>query len=412
MENTQGNFEKIFDFERKYIPKLDENTENLYHYTDASSFQSILFNKKENITLWATRYDCLSDVGEGDVYLQAYREVCREMLENKELDGDKYKRIMNLKATDKYFVAEKTNNDNKELAKNKVDDKTTQNALNSGSIRETLKTIGETKEDSTLPNAEDTNKEIVKEESDTIIAYGEAERYVCSFSKNSDLLSIWNYYSKDLVNTGYNIGFDVSKLTSKSELNNFKIQFHPVIYDKKEQKELIKNFLLGEISQLEANSIDLHLVEAQLRDFSLIFKSSHYKHEEECRIIVSIPKEPLEPAPKPTPKPKLEYYGFEDECKIVVNIPKEAGNQDAKKSPSAVQYRESAGCFVPYIELQIKKECFSDVTIGARTYNVSQKEIQKTLIGERLVRNGYISKNHCADKFDSVVRLSSATLRH
>lgn len=56
-----------------------EYGQDLFHYTSPQGFTSILFGDSEKVTLWASRYDCLSDASEGKVVEEVFQEVCLEM---------------------------------------------------------------------------------------------------------------------------------------------------------------------------------------------------------------------------------------------------------------------------------------------------------------------------------------------
>ncbi len=184
------------------------------------------------------------------------------------------------------------------------------------------------------------------------------KKYICSFSKNQDSLAMWNYYSKDSKYEGYNIGFYSVEI--KEAFNHFfgsgnSGQVFSVIYDKKEQQELIETFLLEILeyySVTRKERIKLE-ISKQLANWSLIFKSKYFQHEDEVRVIISIP-------------------------------------QNAKTHSSlCVKYRNNFGYIIPYIELPFEKDYVSDVCIGPLQCTEKQKETQKNILQERLKANSY-----------------------
>src|SRR5689334_19474832 len=68
------------------------------------------------------------------------------------------------------------------------------------------------------------------------------EKFIASFSKNPDSLSMWNYYAKG---NGYNIGLDIDKIIEQNGDSNLAIQKIELIYDQKIQIEKTKEFLQG-----------------------------------------------------------------------------------------------------------------------------------------------------------------------
>lgn len=65
----------------------------IFYYTSPNGFESILFGDSDNITIWASRYDCLNDASEGTIAQMIYKEVCEEMRINNEITD--VKRISN-----------------------------------------------------------------------------------------------------------------------------------------------------------------------------------------------------------------------------------------------------------------------------------------------------------------------------
>jgi hypothetical protein len=64
-------------------------------------------------------------------------------------------------------------------------------------------------------------------------------KYVASFSRNSDSLPMWNYYSKG---NGYNIGFSLEEMVRQYNLSFPKASIVDIIYDKDQQLDLLKEY--------------------------------------------------------------------------------------------------------------------------------------------------------------------------
>lgn len=147
-----------------------------------------------------------------------------------------------------------------------------------------------------------------------------------------------------------------------------KINTYPVIYDKAKQKDIVRSFLKQalEFYNIHKNEIK-NIISDFLLDCGLIFKSEHFKHEEEVRIIVDIPKSTSETA--------LGNNFFE------------------------VKYRVSYGYVVPYIELKIPKECLGMVTLGPKLHHDESNRTQQIVLLDWLKANDYNNvtvTNSCA----------------
>lgn len=301
----------------QYMP--DKYDGNIYHYTSPNGIESILFKDKGKVTLWASRYDCLNDISEGTIALQIYKEVCEDLRNSKEITKEQYDKITNLEAIKKEFIT-----------------------------------------------YESSNKKI------NMTECVECEKYICSFSKNHDSLAMWNYYSKGSKYEGYNIGFhsiEINEAFNYFYGSGIRGEIYPVIYKKIEQQQLIKKFLLKILEYYSAeNEKNIKItISSQLAYWSLIFKSEYFQHEEEVRVIISIPKDSL---------------------------------KDSKKTiPLDIKYRNNYGYIIPYIELKFEKYCVSDICIGPLQCNDKQKETQKKILHERLIANGY---NHAEGTYSKI----------
>lgn len=306
MQSKLDQFKILMAMDISYMPP--EYGRDIFHYTSPSGFQSILFGNSEHLTLWASRYDCLNDVSEGKVVLDAYAETCAEMLASGEIDKYLYDLFVRVKPA-----------------------------------HTTL-----------LPlHAEDTIK----------FSRPECHRYVCSFSKNADSLAMWNYYSKGNKYEGFNIGVFPSVLSESLEemFRDKEAVFHvyPVIYDKAEQKRLIRATLLqlrDHYAKDQETSIR-YIIANRLLDWQPIFKSDYFQHEEEVRIIVDLPKQ---------------------------------------NPPVPIKQRITAGFVIPYIELQIEKTALSFVNFGPLQSLDEQKKQQIRVMEDWLEQSNYSAIVECS----------------
>ena len=221
------------EFHEKFMPTQYRG--ELYHYTSPAGLTSILLGDPKAMTLWASRYDVLNDMTEGEVAAKVYKEVCEEI---EAPDGINLSAI----APTRTYPMQATFN-----GKSKI----------------------------TRP---------------------ECERYVCCFSKDADSLPMWNYYAKGNAYEGYNIGVDTDRLND-SLLRNWQgievsSEIYPVIYDEGEQRRLVKSFLqtiLSRYSERQDPSVK-YAIANQLDMWHLVFKNKFFEHEDEVRVIVRVAK--------------------------------------------------------------------------------------------------------------------------
>lgn len=254
--------------------------------------------------MWASRYDCLNDASDGKVISDAYQKTCEKLKIENKIDQNLYQVIVGVKPNRTSLFLDE--------AKNRP----------------------------------------VRCEVDT---------YITSFSTTHDLLSMWNYYSKGNMYDGINLGFDSNtlkrSLVNDVPSNGVYIQICPVIYDEEKQIKLIEDFLL-ELKDKYINGQDdqylWYVIAYKLSEWKMLFKSSHFEHEKEVRIIIRI----------------------------------------GKKFPDAmsVKYRNNLGYIIPYIELEINKNSLTQVTFGLLLGDENQKNVQMEIMKEILNKNNYSAK--------------------
>ncbi|OUQ55257.1 hypothetical protein B5E58_12575 [Tyzzerella sp. An114] len=197
----------------------------------------------------------------------------------------------------------------------------------------------------------------------------ECEKYICCFSKNPDSLPMWNYYSKGNAYEGYNIGLDVNefnnclgKIYKNIEVSS---KVYPIIYDEDEQEKLVESFIKKVLSQYSPKhdfSVR-YTISNQLAMWQLLFKSKYFKHEEEVRVIINVAKK-----------------------------------TSSKKSPLDIKYRANGMYIIPYIEMNLDKECLSSLMFGPQQWNDEQKNHQIKIMKNMLVENGYSKNNVVCSK--------------
>ena len=286
------------------IPNNQTYTGTIFHYTSLKNINSILFNTDKTAVLWASRFDCLNDISEGKVLEKVYILTCQKLLEENLISDETFKLFSSI-----------------------------------------------------VPSRNETyltpiNTENIKSER------LEFDTYIISFSKSRDLLSMWNYYSKGNMYEGMNIGFDAEAL--KKSITEFlpkgkvKCEVCSVIYEQLEQEKILRNFLL-EINKkkscAKSDSVIRAAISMKLTSLNMLFKDSHFKHEEEVRVILKISK---------------KY-----------------------KNDFDINYRNYAGLIIPYIPIKVDNTTVSHITLGPIIGDENQKQLQKNILHEMLIANNY-----------------------
>ena len=127
---------------------------------------------------------------------------------------------------------------------------------------------------------------------------------------------------------------------------------YPVIYSREDQKKLIIRTLvkLKENYSKEHESSIRYIISNRLLDWSLVFKSAYFQHEEEVRIIVDVAK---------------------------------------RENEIPIEYRINSGYIVPYIALMLNKEDVSYARFGPLQCGEDQKKHQQRVMEEMLEAKGY-----------------------
>lgn len=222
----------------KCLPLNSNYNREIFHYTSLRNMPSILLDKPDKISLWASQFDCLNDMSEGTVVDECYQSVCARLHKKSILSEELY------------------------------------------SLFSTVK-----------PSRNETFT--ITENGKSKIYRGEYTTYIASFSKSNDLLPMWNYYSKGDMFEGINLGITVtdSILTSLLADGKGSISICPVVYSEREQEQIIQDFLLELAKKYSSKYKDIirSLISMKLTSLKMIFKKECFEHEQEVRIIVNIP---------------------------------------------------------------------------------------------------------------------------
>ncbi len=280
--------------------------EDMFHYTSTKGFDSILFNSSNAPILWASRYDCLNDKSEGEFAIKAYQRVCEDLLYYNNITKEMYDFLINI-APSKTFQFIYGND----------------------------KLISSTRR--------------------------EADSYIASFSKSQDSLAMWNYYSKGNLYEGYNIGFygsEVDRSLTKLFKKCADHKIIEVVYDREAQRAIVKEYILSILEHYAAEyEMPIrYLISNKLNDWKLQFKSEFFKHEEEVRIIIYVPR-------------KLDF--------------------PTADQPFEIKYRYNAGFIIPYIELDLCRTDVTNVALGPLFCAQEQKDLQTDILRNRLLKTKY-----------------------
>ncbi len=294
----------------KFLMKLNMNTISnnsnyigeIFHYTALKNIEPILLNSQNKIVLRASQFDCLNDMSEGTIVEQCYYEVCKNLKNDGQISEELYNLLSSIRP----------------------------------SRNETF---------------------IIYQNGKHKTHRGEYTTYILSFSKNNDILPMWNYYSKGDMFEGINLGLNTEKILSNFPRSfadgKVQVSVNSVVYLPEEQKQIIKEFLLDIIKNYdeEFDSSVRATVSMKLTSWKMLFKQECFSHEQEVRIIVNI--------------------------------------ANKYKDIFPVKYRTNSGYIIPYIELKISKDTLKSVTLGPFRGTESQIALQKRTLYKMLESNQY-----------------------
>jgi len=160
------------------------------------------------------------------------------------------------------------------------------------------------------------------------------EKYIASFSRNQDSLSMWNYYSKG---NGYNIGVDISSIIKRNANRNLSIQKIDMVYDMSNQLDMLKKSIL---THLDGSSKYLELDELLKSSAN---ESLNYEYDIQQFAIVSSFNEDIFEMML-----KLKHHAFESEqeTRLIVS--------QTHEQEKDLEYKVSVnGVFIEFISLDL-----------------------------------------------------------
>ena len=271
----------------------------IYHYTSPDGFMSIL--QPQNVVLRFSRYDTLNDESEGKDIFKIYSEVCNDLRHRKLINECFYNEICNLKFREIDFFRHHNEDDKLWEMRSK-----------------------------------------------------QCERYICCFSKDKDSLPMWNYYTKEGRYQGYNIAFSFFEsplhisYIHKTYVDQYNIRIYQVLYRNSDKKKFVEDEILYIYSKITDFDNQISLVKSYFSSFlktmSLVFKSECFEHENEVRMILTLPK-------------------------------------DQEIFP--VKYRSKDGYIIPYVEYCFPTNTVKSITLGPLLNKETAKEAASSFLEQR-----------------------------
>ena len=224
--------------------------------------------------------------------------------------------------------------------------------------------------------------------------------FVCCFSEGGDLLPLWNYYTKEINNQGYNIEFDYKDLLKglllqNPELDGCEIAFGKVDYCKNDSTYYGENWSTNVLSSMQIAISQLFLTLYEYTNKSALESNSegiqafrqiiekanrvstkdkpmvfHYEGET-CKFVRGLPNNFFCFV-------KRDCFSSEKEFRIVLTVP---SNKLSKlKKAGIYKYRIGNGLLIPYLDLKFPENAVKGITISPTTQSdLAEKSIQDFL---------------------------------
>ena len=188
--------------------------------------------------------------------------------------------------------------------------------------------------------------------------------FVCCFSLDNDSLPMWNYYTKEINNQGFNIEFSDKKLVESllrfnPDLDGCNFSFGTVDYSKDNNSEYSSIFIteIGRlVKELFSNLLNTKSVKEDINkkeNFSEL--PIYFYNGKSC----SFDKSSIESF---LCYIKRDCFRQEQEFRIVITVPKYL--LPKLKEKEIYKFRVSNGVLVPYLELIFSEEVVKSITIS------------------------------------------------
>lgn len=281
----------------------------IFHYTSPEGMLGIFHEGK--IKLRFSQVSCLNDHTEGQEVMPIYSSVCRELFE-------------------------------------------------SGEINQRFYTDAISAEPTLLRNFGSKSGELISCDHDV---------YICCFSTERDILSLWNYYIKTDRYLGYSIGFNSSAFKNSFILDRGYITLASVIYEMEDKRQAIISLLHYVRDHCsDENGIlggGQRALASHLAFLKYLFKSAHLSNEKEIRALIFYPHSTDE-------RLSREYL-----------------------TKDGLEFRYKEGIVIPYFDIEFNGNIFQSISIAPniRLHNLSRDDLEKTIeyqmLSEFLRRNKF-----------------------
>ena len=284
----------------------------IYHYTSPEGLYGILIDKDYPV-LRFTQYDCVNDMTERKDIISFFKTYCDEKVEAGLMDVDFAEMVESIKCNDSCVVSH------------------------------------EFVEEFDFGDGE-------KVTANSRLEQKECYTYICCFSENSDMLPMWNYYTKSNKYEGYSICFEKDCFSHGIGHNKgFSISLDKVIYDDETKRKIADTLLLNaskeyiNLSGKEKANLK-KWIEHFMNRFQFVFKNSAFAHEKEIRATLRVP------------------ISF-------------AENEILSKR----KYKVSNGIFIPYVEYKVPDYRRVSITVAPTI----KEDIAVKNLTDMLIDHGY-----------------------
>ena len=200
----------------------------------------------------------------------------------------------------------------------------------------------------------------------SILSDSQENVFVCCFSLDNDSLPMWNYYTKEINNQGFNIEFSDKKLVESllrlnPGIDGCNFSFGTVDYSKDNNSEYSR-IILTEIDRITKNWFS-NLLNPKLTEEEKGNKKRdnfselpiYFYNGQTCSFGRSNVESFLYYI-------KRDYFNQEQEFRIVITVPKNLLSK--LKEKEIYKFRISNGALVPYLELKFSEEVVKSIMIS------------------------------------------------
>ena len=167
------------------------------------------------------------------------------------------------------------------------------------------------------------------------------EKYLCCFCEDDNILGMWRYYVKNTASKGYCIGLSTDSFPKFDKNLENSLNCKRIIYSDQTKKEILTEIisLLYEQKEIPWNMNEIF--NDYLSDIDMYFKNQCFSDEKEIRSIIA----------------KEEFPEIREK----------------------IEFKNSNGNFIPYIELKYPKEMLKAITLSPLMENDDERNLRYML---------------------------------